>query len=109
MYKNILAYILIGSLVGILIGSLTRNVPLGLIIGIALGMAGYVMQRRGGSLSRGGRASSRRGAYNVLLGKARGDEALVERLIAYEQKRNPRGTRTEWVSDALDRWERDRT
>ncbi len=51
---------------------------------------------------------NQRGAYKVLLAKARGDSALVERLVTYEQKRNPRGTRTEWVADALDRWERDR-
>lgn len=52
---------------------------------------------------------SQRGAYNALLAKSGGDSALVERLVAYEQKRNPRGTRSEWVIDALDRWERDRT
>lgn len=108
MYKNIFAYISIGALVGILIGALTGNVVLGLIVGIALGVAGYVMQQRGGSLSVGKRASGGRGAYNVLLAKARGDEALVERLVTYEQKRNPNGTRNEWVMDALDRWERDR-
>ncbi len=109
MYKNILAYISIGALVGILIGTFTNNIVLGLIIGIALGVAGYIMQGRAGSLSGGGRASSRRGAYNRLLVMAHGDEALVDRLIAYEEKRNPNGTRSEWVADALDRLERDRT
>jgi hypothetical protein len=47
--------------------------------------------------------------YDVLLAKAGGDVALVERLVTYEQKRNPTSTRSEWVADALDRWERDRT
>jgi hypothetical protein len=44
----------------------------------------------------------------ALLLKARGDKALVERLIRYEQSRKPDGTRTEWAQDALDRWNRDR-
>lgn len=108
MYKNILAYILIGALVGILIGTFVNNAVLGLIVGLALGVAGYFMQRGGVSLSRSGRAPGGRGTYNTLLAKARGDESLVERLITYEQKRNPTGTRKEWVADALDRWERDR-
>lgn len=108
MYKNILAYLLIGALVGVLIGSFTRNAVLGLIVGIALGLAAYVMQQRGGSLGGGRSRGGGRNAYSTLLAKARGDEALVERLITYEQSRNPNGTRTEWVADALDRWERDR-
>ncbi len=111
MYKNILVYLLIGALVGILVGSMVGDVMLGVLIGLALGVAAYVMRQRGGSFSggRGGHASGGRGAYKTLLAKARGDKALVERLIAYEQKRNPSGTRNEWVTDALDRWERDRT
>lgn len=45
--------------------------------------------------------------YYDLRRKARGDEALVERLIAYEQRRNPRASRQQWLQDAIDRWERD--
>lgn len=52
---------------------------------------------------------SQTGAYRALMAKAGQDSSLVERLIAYEQKRNPHGTRNEWAADALDRWERDRT
>lgn len=46
-------------------------------------------------------------AYRTLLAKARGDRALVERLITYEQKRDVRGTRLTWIQSANTRWERD--
>lgn len=42
-----------------------------------------------------------------LLRKARGDEALVERWIAYERKRRPSATLGEWMRSASERWERD--
>lgn len=45
--------------------------------------------------------------YQALWRKARGDTALVERLIAYEQQRNPQDGRHQWLQDAIDRWERD--
>jgi hypothetical protein len=45
--------------------------------------------------------------YAQLLIRARGDEALVERLIEYERKSNPFRTRKDLLTDALRRWERD--
>ena len=39
--------------------------------------------------------------------RASGDKALVERLIAFEQKRQPSATRRSCVIAALERWERD--
>ena len=44
----------------------------------------------------------------TLLRQARGDRALAERLIEYEQQRNPDANRQVWIADAIDRWERDR-
>ena len=46
-------------------------------------------------------------AYRALLSKAHGDRALVERLIAYEQKRERHGTRLIWIQSAIVRWEHD--
>ena len=45
--------------------------------------------------------------YQELLMRARGDEALVERLVAYERKRNPGAVRGQLLEAALFRWERD--
>ena len=45
--------------------------------------------------------------YQRLLARARGNQAQVERLIEYEARRSPHASRTEWIQDALDRWERD--
>lgn len=45
--------------------------------------------------------------YQDLLTKARGDKALVERLIDYERQRNPQAGRREWLRSAIYRWERD--
>lgn len=45
--------------------------------------------------------------YQELLIRARGDEALVERLVAYERKRNPDAGRGQLLEAALYRWERD--
>ncbi len=45
--------------------------------------------------------------YDSLMMRARHDQSLVERLIAFEQSRNPEGDRERWISDALLRWKRD--
>lgn len=44
----------------------------------------------------------------TLIQKARGDGDLVERLLTYEQHRNPKGNRIQWLTDAHARWDRDR-
>ncbi len=45
--------------------------------------------------------------YQNLLRKTQGDEKLAERLIQYEQRRNPYATREELIANAIARWERD--
>ena len=45
--------------------------------------------------------------YQSLLSRARGDEALVERLVAYERERNPEASPQELLSNALWRWDHD--
>ena len=41
--------------------------------------------------------------YNYLLHKVRGDHTIAERLIAFEEKRKPDGTRVVWLQNAIDR------
>jgi hypothetical protein len=45
--------------------------------------------------------------YDRLLTRARGDRALVDRLVAYESEQKPGKTRAQHLADALERWERD--
>ena len=45
--------------------------------------------------------------YDDLLRKVGGDEAVVERLIALEEQKEPKGTRTIWIKNAIQRWEGD--
>ena len=42
-----------------------------------------------------------------LKQKVLGNETVVERLIQYEQTRNPAGHMELWVQAAIDRWEHD--
>ncbi len=44
---------------------------------------------------------------SLLLSKARGDKALVNRLVAYERARYPHATKAELLEVAIARWERD--
>jgi len=43
----------------------------------------------------------------LLLRKAHGDDALVERLVEYERVRKPRATRAELLQAAVEHWEQD--
>lgn len=45
--------------------------------------------------------------FNNLLSKVGGDHPTAERLIAFEHQKNPQGTRVIWLSQAIQRWERD--
>ena len=47
------------------------------------------------------------GLYEDLLRKVGGDHSTAERLIALESTRLPFGNRTEWIRQAIIRWERD--
>jgi len=40
------------------------------------------------------------------LNRVRGDAALAERLIAYEQRLAPQGERRDWIINAMNRLER---
>ena len=108
--QNAFTYFIIGGVVGVLLGAVIGDPIIGLGIGLGIAAIGYFLAQRsgGGSASFGGGRSQGR-AYPQLLAKARGDKGLVERLMAYEQKRNPGGSRDEWAADALDRWNRDRS
>ncbi len=48
-----------------------------------------------------------RNLYETLLIRARGDDALVERLISYERQRTPDADEIDLMEAALYRWERD--
>lgn len=45
--------------------------------------------------------------YDSLMLRARGNEDIVERLIAFERERSPDGNRQQWMAAALSRWKRD--
>ncbi|MFT5194803.1 MAG: hypothetical protein ACI9EW_001042 [Cellvibrionaceae bacterium] len=45
--------------------------------------------------------------YDSLMLRARHNEALVERLIAFEKEQSPEAGRDQWISVALQRWKRD--
>jgi len=68
-----------------------------------------VVERLGGSvgLPLPNRSATAMSDYDSLMLRARGNQPIVERLIAFEQERNPDGDREQWISDALIRWKRD--
>ena len=45
--------------------------------------------------------------YQTLLNMAQGDKDLVSRMIENEHQRNPDGNVKQWLSDAIDRWQRE--
>ena len=45
--------------------------------------------------------------YQTLLRMAQGDRDLVSRLIKNEHRRNPDGNVEEWLSSAIERWQRE--
>lgn len=45
--------------------------------------------------------------FDDLLIKVGGDRATVERLIEYERQQDPQGNRIIWLTNAIQRWERD--
>ena len=94
----------IGLLIGLLLTTILPNPWLGLGLGVLVGVGAYYAQL--GRLS-GLSPRNHNTQYESLLKKARGDRALVERLISYEQKRVPTMSREEATRQALDRWRRD--
>ena len=45
--------------------------------------------------------------YQKLLRMAQGDKDLVSRMIENEHRRNPDGNVDEWLSSAIERWQRE--
>jgi hypothetical protein len=45
--------------------------------------------------------------YGELLRKVGGDPEVVERLIQFERKQTPDGSRFQWIQNAIRRWDRD--
>ena len=106
MNRSIFYYLIIGAVVGLLLSGVIGDPLVGVGIGLVIGLIAFFLRNRVGGSNRGSIGGG--GAYQELLAKARGDESLVNRLMAFEEKRNPNGNKSQWAADALDRWERDR-
>lgn len=108
MNRSIFYYLVIGAVVGLLLSGVVGDPFIGVGLGLVIGLVAFFLRNRMGGKG-GGRGSFGGGdAYQELLAKARGDQSLVNRLMAFEEKRNPNGNKQQWADDALDRWERDR-
>lgn len=68
-----------------------------------------VVERLGGTVGipLPNRSATAMSDYDSLMLRARGNQSIVERLIAFEQEHNPDGDREQWISDALVRWKKD--
>jgi hypothetical protein len=99
--RRILYSIAIGLAIGLLLAPLMRQPWIGLLIGVVLTLILVFWPWR----ERGDSGES--DAYDEMLAKARGDRALVERLVKYELDRDHAITRAQAVNRALDRWSRD--
>jgi hypothetical protein len=100
--KYLIAALAALTLAAYLVVALPWGIYLVPLIALAIGIAYYATQIY---------PTTRRGVegrlYRRLLQKARGDRALVERLVAYERQRNPTLDRTAHLLNAIRRWERD--
>ena len=45
--------------------------------------------------------------YDILLRKVGGDRVAADRLIDFERRQAPNGTRLSWIQNAIQRWEKD--
>jgi hypothetical protein len=103
LFKFTIAAVALLILFSYLISSgLSWGVSLLLIGGLAAGIS-YVLAQ---SISKPGRDSEKQ-LYQRLLQKAGGNKALADRLVTYEQQRNPRAKRQQLLQAAIERWERD--
>lgn len=86
--------------------------------GVAVGVAGTLLVQWSGIFNRrfdlgslkvaSGSDSSRcESLRQNLRVKFMYDESKVDRAIAYERERDPRGTEETWLRAAVDRWEQD--
>ncbi len=104
-----LAYVLASPLTAFFEPSSTGFMLLTILLVIAITYL-VVAERLGADLSlstQRSRTASAMSDYDSLMMRARHDQSLVERLIAYEQSQNREGDREQWIRDALARWKRD--
>ncbi len=105
----VLAYVLASPLTAFFEPSSTGFVLLTILLVIAIAYL-LVAEYLGADISlstRKSRTARAMSEYDSLMLRARHDQPLVERLISFEQSRNPEGDREQWISDALARWKRD--
>lgn len=103
---SIAVYIIIGVMLGALIAQLSGNLLLGGIVLLGIIAVYFLPSREKGGV--GGINRLTGNAYQQLVTKANGDKALADRLIKFEQKKNPDLSYEEAAEFALDRWNRDR-
>ncbi|MFK7800394.1 MAG: zinc ribbon domain-containing protein [Anaerolineae bacterium] len=103
-----LAYLLASPLSAFFEPSSTGFLLLTALLIIAIAYI-VVVEKLGGSvgLPLPNRSATAMSDYDSLMLRARGNQSIVERLIAFEQERNPDGDREQWISDALVRWKKD--
>ena len=104
-----LAYVLASPLSAFFEPSSTGFVLLTVLLVIAVAYL-VIAERLGADISlttQKSRSKQAMSDYDSLMMRARHDQALVERLIAYEQYLNPDADREQWITDALARWKRD--
>lgn len=99
-WKPIIALITAAVFVSFLIP--VQNFNLFLYASI-LGLFGYLMYRY---IFKRQETENKR-LYQTLLNMAQGDKDLVSRMIENEHQRNPDGNVKQWLSDAIDRWQRE--
>ena len=98
-------YVMVGLSLLTVAAFLAYTIPWGIYLApivLAGGLGYYAMRVRSGA-----RDGVQEQLYRQLLAKARGDRALVERLVEYERQRNPGAARSVLLRNAIDRWERD--
>ena len=99
-------YLIIGVMIGVLLATIFSNAWLGLGLGLGLSLVAYLLPMIGNLRTQ--EDDEKSSLYQHLVDRARGDKALVERLINYELKQNPHLDRSAATRRALDRWDRDR-
>ena len=100
--KTILAVLALLTLAAFLITQFPGGFYWLLAIGVVIGLAYYFKEIWPNTPSQ-----VEKRLYANLLTKARGDADLVERWIAYEQRRSLNANRIELMADAIQRWEWD--
>jgi len=105
-FRPWIKYLILAILFITLSAFLATAVPWGIyfipLILLATGLAYYFME-----VAPNLQSNQEKKIYQVLLTRARGDHALVERWISYERMREPKADEFQLMESALYRWERD--